>query len=58
MRRDLKRRFILRRKRSGKRAGEGGGFSAGVGSGAFDEAVGEAGDGGAIEDIGKRVIKT
>ena len=42
----------------GERTGEGSGFSAGIGSGTFDEAVGEAGDGGAVENIGKRVIKT
>ena len=42
----------------GERTGESSGFSAGVGSGAFDEAVGEAGDGGAVENIGKRVIET
>ena len=29
-----------------------------VRSGAFDEAVGEAGDGGVAENISKRVIKT
>ena len=35
---------------------EDGGFSTGVRSGAFDETVGEAGDGGAVENIGKGLI--
>ena len=58
MHKDLKRRFILSEERGcGERTGEESGGSAGNGSGAFDEAVGEAGDGGVVENIGKRVIK-
>ena len=37
---------------------EGSGFSIGVGVGSFDEAFGKARDGGAVENIGKRVIET